>query len=71
MVEEAKETAKIEGTRIIDQAKNEIAREVSQAKEVLRTQLSTLAIAGAEKILKRNLDDAAQNGLLDELVAEI
>jgi F-type H+-transporting ATPase subunit b len=71
VVEEAKETAKLEGNRLIEHAKNEIAREVTQAKEVLRKQLATLAIAGAEKILQRNLDASAQAGLLDELVAEI
>lgn len=71
VVEEAKETAKQEGNRLIEHAKNEIAREVTQAKEVLRKQLATLAIAGAEKILQRNLDASAQTGLLDQLVAEI
>jgi F-type H+-transporting ATPase subunit b len=71
VVEEAKETAKQEGNRLIDHAKSEIAREVTSAKEVLRKQLATLAVAGAEKIIQRNLDESAQTGLLDELVAEI
>lgn len=71
VVDEAKDTAKQEGHRLIDHAKSEIAREVTQAKEVLRKQLATLAVAGAEKILQRNLDAAAQAGLLDELAAEI
>ncbi len=71
VVEEAKDIAKQEGNRLIEHAKNEIAREVTQAKEVLRKQLATLAVAGAEKILQRNLDASAQTGLLDELVAEI
>jgi F-type H+-transporting ATPase subunit b len=71
IVEEAKDTAKQEGNRLIDHAKNEISKEVSQAREVLRKQLATLAIAGAEKILKHKLDASAQDGLLDELVAEI
>lgn len=46
-------------------------REVSQAKEALRKQLATLAVAGAEKILQRNLDASAQAALLDEFAAEI
>ena len=71
VVEDAKETARQESNRILEQAKNEIAREVSQAKEVLRKQLASLAVAGAEKIIQRNLDASAQAGLLDELVAEI
>lgn len=71
ILEDAKETARQESARIIEHARGEIAREVSQAKEVLRKQLASLAVAGAEKILKRNLDASAQAGLLDELVAEI
>ena len=71
VVEDAKETARQEGQRIIEHAKNEIAREVSQAKEVLRQQLASLAVAGAEKIIQRNLDASVQADLLNELVAEI
>lgn len=71
LVEEAKEVAKQEGMRLVERAKSDISREVTQAKEVLRKQLATLAVAGAEKILQRNLDASAQVGLLDELTAEI
>lgn len=71
VVEEAKETARQEGQRIIEHARGEIAREVSQAKEVLRQQLASLAVAGAEKIIQRNLDVSVQADLLNELVAEI
>lgn len=71
LIEEAKETAKQEGSRLIEHAKHEIGREVTTAKEILRKQLAVLAIAGAEKIIQRNLDASAQMGLLDELVAEI
>lgn len=71
IVEEAKESARTEGDRILLIAQDEIAREVNQAKEALRKQLATLAVAGAEKIIKRNLDASAQTALLDEIVAEI
>jgi F-type H+-transporting ATPase subunit b len=71
VVEEAKEAARQESHRIVEHAKGEIAREVSQAKEVLRKQLASLAVAGAEKIIQRNIDVSAQSGLLDKLVAEI
>lgn len=69
--DEAKETARLEGARIIERAQGDIAREVSQAKEALRKQLAILAVAGAEKILQRNLDASAQATLLDEFAAEI
>ena len=71
IVEEAKLSARQEGQRLVDRAHDEIAREVSQAKEVLRKQLASLAIAGAEKIIRRNVDMSTQSALLDEFVAEI
>ena len=71
IIDEAKENARIEGKRILEQANDEFAREVSLTKESLRKQLASLAIAGAEKIIKRNLDQAANAALLDEFVAEI
>jgi F-type H+-transporting ATPase subunit b len=71
LVDEAKENAREEGKRIIDVANDEIVREVSKTKEGLRKQLASLAVAGAEKIIRRNLDEAAQSDLLDEFVAEI
>lgn len=71
IVEEGKEQAKIEGRRIIDLAQDEIAREIHTAKESLRKQLANLAVAGAEKIIQRNLDPSLQTALLDEFVAEL
>ncbi len=71
IVEEAKENARAESKRIVDHAQDQIELEVSQAKEALRKQLASLAVAGAEKILKRNLDASANAALLDEFAAEI
>lgn len=71
IVEEAKDNARTESKRIIEHAQEDIKREVNQAKEALRQQLASLAIAGAEKILQRNLDAKAQASLLDEFAAEI
>ncbi len=71
MVEQAKAQAKIEGERIIAGAKAEIDQEVFRAKEQLRTHVSAIALAGAGKILGREIDAKAHNDLLDKLVAEI
>lgn len=71
ILEEAKAIAREEGSRLITQAKDEIGREVNQAKTALRKQLSELAVQGAEKIIKHNLDAATQKTLLDEFVAEL
>ncbi len=71
IIEEAKENARTESKRIVEHAQDQIALEVSQTKEALRKQLAYLAVAGAEKILKRNLDTSANAELLDEFAAEI
>ena len=71
IVEQAKEQAKGEGDRIIAGAKAEIDQEVFRAREQLRTHVSAIALAGAGKILGREIDAKAHNDLLDKLVAEI
>jgi F-type H+-transporting ATPase subunit b len=71
IVEAAKEQAKAEGDRIISGAKAEIDQEVFRAKEQLRTQVSSIALAGASKILGREIDARTHNQLLDKLVSEI
>jgi F-type H+-transporting ATPase subunit b len=71
IIEEAKGNAKVEGDRIIAGAKAEIDQEVNRAKEGLRAQVSTLAIAGAEKILRKEIDAKAHSELLSKLAAEL
>jgi len=71
IIEEAKTNAKNEGDRIIVAAKADIDQEVFRAKEQLRTQVTAVALAGAGKILGREIDAKAHNDLLDKLVAEI
>lgn len=71
LVEEAKSQAKQESQRIVEMAQGDIEREVTQAKEALKAKLATLAIAGAEKIIQRHIDPAAQRDLLNDLAAEI
>ena len=71
IVESAKDQAHQESERIISVAKAEIEQEVFRAKEQLRTQVSAVALAGAGKILSREIDAKAHNDLLEKLVAEI
>ena len=70
VVEEAKSAARVEAEHIVTGAKAEIEQEVFRAKETLRTQVSLLAVAGAEKILKREIDAKAHAQLLAGLEAE-
>lgn len=71
LIEEAKAQSKIEGARLMELAQSDIGREVTKAKEQLKGQLGLLAVAGAEKIIRRNLDAATHTDLLNELAAEI
>ena len=71
MIEEAKLSAREEGNREKTAAKAEIAQEVSRTKEALRAQVSLLAIAGAEKILRREVDAKTHADLLQAVQAEL
>ena len=71
MVEEAKGTARDEGNREKAAAKAEIEQEVSRAREMLREQVALLAVAGAEKILRREINAKAHGDLLEQLKREI
>ena len=70
-VEQAKAEAKAEADRIVAAAKAEIAQEIARAKEDLRHQVSSLAVAGAEKILKREVDAKAHADLLAEIQRQV
>lgn len=71
MIEQAKQAAREEGERQIRSAEALIAQEVSQARESLRREVADLAMAGAGRILKREIDPSAHRDLVDELVGQI
>lgn len=71
IIEEAKNGAKAEGDRIIAGAKAEIDQEVNRAKEGLRQQVAELAVAGAEKILRREIDAKAHSDMLTTIANEL
>ena len=70
-IEQAKVAAKAEADRIVAQAKSEIEQEVARAKESLRNSVATLAVAGAAKILKREVDAKAHADLLREIQQQL
>jgi F-type H+-transporting ATPase subunit b len=70
-VEEAKVQAKTEADRIVAAAKAQIDQEVQSARQQLRDQVAALAVAGAEKILRREVDARAHADMLDRLKAQI
>jgi F-type H+-transporting ATPase subunit b len=71
IVEEAKMVAKEEGDRQIAAAKAEIDQEANRAREGLREQVAALAVAGAEKILRREINAQTHADLLGQLKAEL
>jgi F-type H+-transporting ATPase subunit b len=71
IVDEAKVAAREEGGRILVGAKAEVEQEVFRAKEALRQQVANLALAGATKILRREVDEKAHAELLASLKAEL
>ncbi|WP_371375457.1 F0F1 ATP synthase subunit B [Thalassotalea aquiviva] len=71
MIDEATAKAQAEREKIIASGQAEIETERNRAREELRQQVATLAIAGAEKILERSIDGAAHSDILDKLVAEL
>ncbi len=71
IVEEAKNKAIEEANRIKVATEAELEQEVIRAKDSLRTQVSELAVAGASKILGKEIDAKTHKSVLDELVAKI
>jgi len=70
-IEEAKTAAKAEGDREKAAAKADIQQAVSRAREQLREQVAALAVAGAEKILRREVDAKAHADLLDGIKKQL
>ncbi len=71
IVEEAKGAAVQEGERIKTAAHSDIDKEINRAKEQLRSQVSVLAVAGAEKVLNKEINADAHRAVLDDLAAQI
>ncbi|KXW55909.1 F0F1 ATP synthase subunit B [Ferrovum sp. PN-J185] len=71
IIEEAKHEARTEAERVLAQAKAEVDQEINKAKEALRSQVADLAMAGAEKILRREINPAAHAELLSSIRAEL
>ena len=71
IVEESKGKARKEGEQLLKLAKDDILQEYNTAKAALIKQVSAIAVAGAEKILQKEVDKASNDRLVDELVNEI
>ncbi|EOS93505.1 F0F1 ATP synthase subunit B [Erwinia tracheiphila] len=71
ILDEVKAEAEAERNKIVTQAQAEIEAERKRAREELRSRVAMLAVAGAEKIIERSVDEAANSDIVDKLVAEL
>ena len=71
LVEEAKTSAQEEADKIKVSAQNDIEQSAKRAREELRSEVATLAVAGAEKILNSEIDEKKNSELIDELTKEL
>lgn len=71
IVDKAREEAVVEGMRQKAIAAADIEAQAHKAREELRGKVAALAVAGAEKILQREIDASAHDALIDQLVAGI
>lgn len=68
IVEEAKDSARTESERIKQAAQAEIDQEITRAREHLRGQVVAIAVSGAERVLRKEVDSKTHAKVLDELV---
>ena len=71
IIDTAKNDAIAEANRQKALAEAEIAAAANRAKEDLRRQVSVLAVSGAEKLLRREIDASAHKALIDDLAAQL
>lgn len=71
IVDEAKGNARTEGDRLLTAAKAEIEQEANRARETLREKVSELALAGAEKILRREVNADAHREVIDAVAKQL
>ncbi len=71
IVEEAKDSAQVEGARILTAAKSEVEQEAAKAREQLREKVAELAVAGAAKILEREVDAKTHKDIVEALAEQI
>ncbi len=71
LVDEARVAAREEGNREKAAAKAEIDQQITRAREQLRDHVASLAIAGAERILRREVDAKAHAELLESIKRQL
>lgn len=71
IIEEARTTALAEGQRLLTDARQEVSLEQARARDALRKDVAVLAVAGASRLLEREIDPKAHADLIEKLAREI
>ncbi len=71
IIDEARERARAEGEHAMALARAEAEAEMNRAREQLRGDVARLALAGAERIVEREIDGRLHERLLEEVVAQL
>jgi F-type H+-transporting ATPase subunit b len=71
VIDEAKGTAIAEGQRLVTEARSEVQLEQNRAREQLRKEVASLAVAGASRLLGREIDARTHADLLEKLATDI
>lgn len=71
IIEESKKQARVEGDRLLKLAQGEIEQERNKAHDLLMAQVAHVAVAGAEKILQREVDKSGNEQLVNEVLSEM
>ena len=71
IIEEARGTAIAEGQRLVGDARQEVVLEQARARDALRKDVAQLAVAGASRLLEREIDPRAHADLIEKLAREI
>lgn len=71
ILEDARKAASLEGEKALASAKSQIELESNRARDALRGQVVSLAVAGAKRVLEKEIDPKAHGELLDQLAAKL
>lgn len=71
LIEEAKAEAREEAQKVSRLAHEQLIQDVNNAKAQLRSRVASLAVAGAEKIIMREVDEKTSHALMHNLIEEL
>jgi len=72
IINDAKDQAKTEGAKLIEKAKDEITNQKLAAMAEIKNKVSSLSLAIAEKVLRKQLEDQdKQQALVNDLLKEV